>query len=79
MQLFGDRAHWQEVKNYYRARAEFQREIETIKNEAAGITTTTGNQVPTPSHQVNQHQAGGTPVQVPFSLEFSSNGNGKHH
>ena len=87
MQLFGDRAHWQEVKDYYRARAEFQREIETIKNEAAGITTTTAHQVPPhqvpppsaqPGHQV-PNQAGGTPVQVPFSLEFSSNGNGKHH
>ena len=48
------------------------------RTRAPGAATT-AHQVPPPSHQVNQHQAGGTPVQVPFSLEFSSNGNGKHH
>ncbi len=77
MQLFSNRAHWQELRDYYAAREQFKSELEDIRNQSTGITPAhrAGNQVP-PTHQNHQATEG---VPVPLSLEFSSNGNGKHH
>lgn len=76
MQLFSNRAHWQELKDYYQARAQFKSELEDIRNQSAGISAAhrSGHQVP-PIHQNHQATEGN---QVPLSIEFSSNGNGKH-
>jgi hypothetical protein len=69
IQLFGNRAYWQELKDYYTARAELKIQLDELKNRAAGISSPAASApapaAPAPAKSVPAPAAASTPASAP--------------